>query len=387
MNEDRQNDERPFVAFYRRHKISPVAQDITDLGKHFERRSALYRHLGLVPLLLRDKSIIEFGPGSGHNAVFTVNLSPKRYVLVDGNPTGLAHASQLLAEYVPASTNLEIVESLIESYEANQVFDIVLCEAAIPRQSHPQDLLKHVAKFVAPGGVLVITCEDNVSVLSEMLRRLIGAMLIEPDSSITEKLDRLRPIFAAQLRYLKAMSRSVDDWILDNILQPLTGQLLSIDEAIAAIGDQFDVHGSSPQFLTDWTWYKSIHGDATHYNNMASQQYRTNIHNFLDYRYTFATRPREENDELIACCDATTDLVRRFESTLDVSVLPEVIESLRELSASVRRFSLDTATSIDEFSEGLKAWLETRSLPEMPLFGPFFGRGQQYLSLIRSRTG
>jgi len=82
-------EERPFIDFYRRHGISPVSQNISNLKKHLERRKALYRHLGIPPTLVKDRTVIEFGPGNGHNAIYTTSLNPSRYVLVDGNPTGL----------------------------------------------------------------------------------------------------------------------------------------------------------------------------------------------------------------------------------------------------------------------------------------------------------
>jgi len=83
-----------FVTFYSDHKVSPVAQDITDLEKHFQRRDSLFRSLGIPPFLVNGLSVIEFGPGSGHNAVFTASLSPSKYVLVDGNTLGLTQTKE-----------------------------------------------------------------------------------------------------------------------------------------------------------------------------------------------------------------------------------------------------------------------------------------------------
>ena len=39
-------------------------------------------------------------------------------------------------------------------------------------------------------------------------------------------------LFAPRLATLTGMSRSANDWILDNILQPLTGRLFGIDDAV-----------------------------------------------------------------------------------------------------------------------------------------------------------
>jgi len=46
------------LEFYRRHRISPVRQDIRDLGAHFGRRAALYRHLGILPAFFRGRSVV-----------------------------------------------------------------------------------------------------------------------------------------------------------------------------------------------------------------------------------------------------------------------------------------------------------------------------------------
>jgi len=62
-----------FVDFYTEHNVSPVSQDISDLRKHFQRRNVLLRSLGIPSALVRDTTILEFGPGSGHNATYVVN--------------------------------------------------------------------------------------------------------------------------------------------------------------------------------------------------------------------------------------------------------------------------------------------------------------------------
>jgi len=250
--------EKPFVDFYVKHEISPVSQDISDLTKHFERRSSLYRHLGIPPSFVRNKKVIEFGPGSGHNALFVSSLQPERYVLVDANPTGLKNTIKLLDDYLTENqtnrTEHVFVESLIEEYQSDEHFDLVLCEGVIPFQKNPTDFLQHVASFSSSGGIVVITCSDSVSWLSEILRRALGLSIVDENDAIERKINKLSPIFGYHLSTLKGMSRPHEDWILDNILQPWLGELISIAEAIKSLSTDFDVYGSSPHFLTDWRW-------------------------------------------------------------------------------------------------------------------------------------
>lgn len=88
---------KSFVDFYSENLISPVSQDIIDLGRHFQRRDSLFRSLGVFPLFVKGISVLEFGPGSGHNAIYTESLKPSRYDLVDANPIGVAECRNRLA--------------------------------------------------------------------------------------------------------------------------------------------------------------------------------------------------------------------------------------------------------------------------------------------------
>ena len=73
--------------FYRTHNISPVRQDIRDLMAHFSRRQGLYRQLGILPGFVREKKVVEVGPGSGFNALYTASLQPSSFLMIEPNPT------------------------------------------------------------------------------------------------------------------------------------------------------------------------------------------------------------------------------------------------------------------------------------------------------------
>jgi len=384
MNENKKV--RPYIDFYGKNEISPVNQDISNMKKHFERRCSLYRHLGIIPAFLKNKTIIEFGPGSGHNALYTNSLKPSRYVLVDGNPTGLNATKELLSKYSSGNTNYEIVDSLIEEYNTKDLFDVVICEGVIARQDDPESFLQHIGRFVSPAGVLVISCCDSVSILGDTLRRLVGAIIGKRTDEIEKKLEILRPYFLKQLSTLKGMSRSVDDWIVDNIIQPFTGstKLLPIKVAISSLDLEFDVYGSSPHFFTDWRWYKDIWGDDKKYNEIAIDLYHKNVHNLMDYRYTFEPQPIEYNNKIIKLCDSIQELLRHFETKRDFNYMNTLKQNLFELAKIVKKYSYKTSESIEDFALAIEEYQNTKKFPyELKKFAPFFGRGMHYLSFIR----
>jgi 2-polyprenyl-3-methyl-5-hydroxy-6-metoxy-1,4-benzoquinol methylase len=375
---------RPYVDFYRANNISPVRQDISNLRKHFERREALYRHLSIAPGLVSGHSVIEFGPGSGHNAIYTTSLEPKRYVLVDANEVGLQDVKRTLQSYGGAVTAHEVHSSLIEEYRSGEQFDLVLCEGVIPFQVDPRRFVRHVGKFVRPGGLLVVTTIDGVSFLGESTRRLIASRLTEFKAPAPERLKVLAPFFKPHLATLKGMSRSVEDWIYDNILIPYTGRLFSIADAIAALDESFDIYGTSPSFLTDWRWYKEIHGEQRRaYNQRAVDQYLRNVTTLIDYRVEIPPMPLKTGKRTLALAEKIFYSMVAMENSGSTEKSRGIIDGLREIAALVKPASKATAAALAEAAAFLQKPLSKKRPPSLRSFRSFFGRGQQYVSFIR----
>ena len=373
----------PFIGFYAKHKISPVRQDISDIGKHYSRRDYLYRYLGISPLAVRSRSVIEFGPGSGHNALFTTSLGPSRYVLVDANPTGLEQSKDLLCQYYPEATCHAFVESRIQDFDTDERFSLVLCEGVIPQQDHPAAFARHVGKFVEPGGILVVTTADYVSYFAEVLRRILGASLVDHEAPIEKQLDVLRPIFASHLKTLPGMSRPVDDWILDNILNPWNENLFSIEDAITALSEEFDVYGASPRFLTDWRWYKDIFDGRQRLNERAIEAYRGNLLMFLDCRVEAPIVDRRRSETVWNICRDVYGVMVDFQEHRNMARLEEVAECCHRSAAILDRGMPQTAAALREAEAYFRRPAGRDPAACFDSFRSFFGRAQQYLSFIK----
>jgi SAM-dependent methyltransferase len=373
--------------FYQRHRISPVRQDIQDLRAHFARRAALYRHLGILPAFLRGRTVLEIGPGSGFNSVYTAALEPSRYVMVEANPRGVDDIRHLFTDYPTLAERLEVVCERAENYESSEPFDFVFCEGvlALAGVPDPRQLLRTVAGHTAPGGVLVITCIDAVSDFSETLRRFVVQLLIDPGHDLADHVQMLLPAFAPHLSTLAGMSRRHDDWIVDNLLNPASiGPLLCIPDAISMLGGEFDIVGASPRFLTDWRWYKAIADTDGRFNELAIDQYWANVHNLLDYRQVSSPRDPGDNRRLYDECMTVRRAVQEFERERDRGVLAVILPELDAIVTRVRTFSPAAAAALGELTDLLaRPSLDAVAVAASCRFGPWFGRGQQYLSFSR----
>lgn len=374
---------KAFLDYYRAQGIIPVRQNIPDLAVHFRRRAGLLRQLGIPYRALRGARCLEFGPGTGQNALFTLACEPSELVLVDANPASLRETAGTLDEWGKSPCQVELLESTIEAFDRHASFDFVLCEGVIPFQNDPAGLTCAVANAVAPGGILVITCVDGVSYFAEVLRRSLKPLIlaIRPDEP---ELDVLVEFFTPDLRALPAMTRRYSDWVQDVILHPYRGgHLFSIAEALQTLGGAFDIQGFSPNFLQDWRWFKQMVEEDPGTNREALLSYRRSGSALIDYRID-GRRPLPEATELQIYCE------RAYQAHFDAwdgdhRALNEVRECVVHVMAGLRELFPETVESlrdwcrmVDDLRDG--RWTEPQA------FAGFFGRGQQYASFIRRES-
>ncbi len=370
-----------FLKFYEDLKISPVSQDISDFPRHIARRTALYRQLGLLPLTFSNAEVLEVGPGSGHNSIVTAGFKPRRLVLVEPNYTGFQAVTALFQDY--SDSPLEIHHAMLENYTEPGHFDIVLCEGLVSGLDNKEVFLNQLDARVRPGGVLVITCYDSVSMLFESLRRLIGKILIRDISKLEDQIDILTRAFGSHLATLKGMTRPPRDWILDNLLAPPVFNVkdyFSIEQAIGFFADRYYFYQSSPSFLANYTWYKELSTDPTEYNANYIDQFRANQHNLIHYQQELnPPRAGKLNIELETECTELAWLAQQ-----DMVNSENVVELLGRIRQSLGSNMLPTA-ALDEIIVLFKS---SEFIPEeisgnYPAFRAAFGRGQQYISLLK----
>tara|TARA_B100001057_G_scaffold481909_1_gene556503 strand:- start:1610 stop:2746 length:1137 start_codon:yes stop_codon:yes gene_type:complete len=370
-------EENSFVGYYSKHEISPVNQDLSDIEKHFSRRDSLFRTLGLPPSLLSEKSILEFGPGSGHNAIHIASLKPSKYVLVEGNKTGFCETQERLNRF--DNLNFEIFNEDFTSFNTTEDFDVVWAEGCLPFQNDPTSTLKHTANFVKHGGILTITTVDEISYYSENIRRLLKYRFFpDIDEDIQKACEELTPVYEKHLTHLQGMSRSIKDWIFDSILQSLR-RPLPIPKSILTLKADFDAFSSSPCFITDWRWYKEITGRNRKFNeNFIDQYYKNNL-NLLDYRSTIDPHHIDFGKKLEKICNESYEISLQIEMGKE-DLWDDFFECSSALGDHIKDQAPITYLSIREAI----TMLRNGDLGmELKYFPPWWGRGQQYLSLIR----
>lgn len=375
---------KSFLDFYTSRSLVPGVQ-ATSLERLFHARRGLYAHLGLVPRFLRGLDILELGPGSGDYAVYTASLGPARLTFVEGSPECVEALEEKRREGAFGDVPVEIHREDILEFRGDREYDLVLCEGTIPGQDDPASFTRQVARHVAPGGVLVVTNATRHSLLADVCRRVVLPIFRDRHGDGEELVDALVDHFTPDLEALGNCSRSVRNWVLDIIVHPWHDIQFSIAECLEILGDSFEILGSSPRWISDWTWYKAIDGEFSGINERALREYRSQELCLIDQREAPRAVPREVTGEFLDICDRLYREHDRITQSDGPPSFDSFRELLGELESRVREVLPQTAASLRDYRRGLRALLEGETPPDFGTFRAFWGRGQQYSSYLRIR--
>ena len=391
-----------FLKFYGDNHISPVDQNLHDLNRHFGQRIGLYRSLGLGPLAFKGRDVLEVAPGSGHNAIVTASLGARSLDLVEPNPSGFDKMVALFKAQSAAGASVRFFNQSLEEYPVGATYDIVLCEGLLPGLNTQDAVLPLLAHRVRPGGVLVVTCADAVSVFFETLRRYLARLMLAGQGlDLDVRDDRaaavmmLSEAFTPHLNTLKGMSRRVEDWVWDNLLNPAATSMASSCEfsmlkGLDRLGQDFYYYGSSPVFMADWSWYKAAPLDAQSFNQCYRQSYLLQRHNLLHTHETGSIQTAQV-EPLHRHCQQFSSMLEARSNAQWSTISPDQV--LLDLMPVRGVLEILESTDMGQSIAALREYLQLLDVGRCPLpaavaamgaFGSAFGRGQQYLSMMRA---
>lgn len=369
------------IDFYREHKISPVHQDMSDFNYHCSRREKLYRQLGMPTQVFHNADVLEVGTGGGYNSIVLTQWKC-HLSMVEPNETAANEIIELFKEHMV--DNYLLYREAVEQHNGKK-YDIVIAEGFLPTIDNWREVLDKLKSLVNENGILVITCQDELGMFVERMKRLVGHMLVRNISVYSEKVERLVEMFEPQLKLLHGVSRPAEDWVQDQLLCEdfNCNDVLDLKRAIQIIGDDWDVLGcSSPDLFSDYSWYKDIEYD---YKKAFCEQYDEKSYNLI-------IAGREEMD--ISGIDVH-EVRRRINKIRELEVsyenihqngeknINEIICELQKLSVMLKNCDKELTEFIMETVEILKNNIEKIDLSRYKNFCKCFGRSQQYISFVK----
>jgi 2-polyprenyl-3-methyl-5-hydroxy-6-metoxy-1,4-benzoquinol methylase len=374
----------PFLEFYGSHNISPVHQDISDLKVHLARREKLFRQLGVFPGAFQGKRILEIGPGGGYNSIaffaWGADLD-----FVEPNPRAQEEIPVLLSQYGIENQRWRLFREKVEDIVFDRKYDIVVAEGFLPNIADKESVIAVLSAAVSSGGVVSVTCVDEISVFFEIVKRQIAYLLSRNEPTFAGKVSLLAKAFSSHLASLGWASRPIEDWVTDNFLNPwISIPLFSIEDCIKSFGPDFELHGASPSMFSDYSWYKDLSDDS---NQSFLSQFEGKRHLLMMTNMKESVRPESANRALLAKVTEFKDLCGRNEARFDSNLSVRIVEKLVEIKGVASDLDERIGRAIDDALSLLRdANLTHEKVSNAAHLRDAFGKGQQYVSMRKKFT-
>ncbi len=363
--------ERQFISYYDNIGFAPTGIDPSKINLLSRNRTNLYRKLGLHDSFFKGINALEIGPGSGENALDLLDRGVKKLTLCDFSNSVLQHLNQKASE----DSRLALKKLNAESTLNLGTFDLVLIEGVIPLQHKPLEIFKNAIESLGPNGVLITTCADEISLLSEVLRKFMLNLLIETEGfTLNDCVTFLSEDFAN----LPSMTRDPVHWVHDSIFNPWLGVPFSVADLLENLPSDCIPMRFSPDFHLDTVWYKT-HLSQTEICKEYLDSFTSNRGFLIDTRSTCTPKDVASINSLTVCCREIFDLATNKKN----SPLQETRMLINEKVIEILSLSdiLDDVTL--ESLKAFSAWLTNSEIDALREFRPFWGRGQVHVSVTR----
>ena len=382
---------KPYLSYYGARTIIPVDQSDVDVSLRLARRLYLHQRLGLAPDQLRGLDIVEFGPGTGDNAIVLSNLGARHITLVDGN---LASIEAIKNRLDAGLFRCPVTLVHADFTQSNHIgcFDVVVAEGCIPFQRLPGQVFEKLANYIRPGGFGIFTSVSKSGLISELLRRFFVREVLGEKFS-PENAENFVSIFSHHLSTLNTVTRNPKDWINDAIFHPWFengAECFDPVDLISLTGVDFFHASCHPRPLDPGLFYKAVNTDpiGVYLEELKRAIIRSEI-SCIDHTLT-----KFINDEMsfafYSNINDVFDCFRRYELEPNSARKKGLMSALTGLSQTCEECQLDLARgAINEVlsavthtsaSDKFSAILEFRYVPK------FWGRCQYYHLIRRNRT-
>ena len=373
----------PYLSFYGKYKISPVKQDLSNLNLHLARREKLYRTLGIPVFAFQRKSVLEVGCGGGHNALAFL-LWGAQVDLVEPNPKAREEIQPLFDRYNIDQDRWRLIDTMIEDFNINRSYDMVFAEGFIQCIKNKAEVIQKLSNVTKKGGVVVVTCADDISFFFDFLKRIVGFRLIQLNGTtcFEDKVCLLRRAFGSHLESLKCATRLIEDWVIDNLVNPEKyGDFFSIADCIGLFGKEFEFLGSSPRMFTEYSWYKDVQSS---YKSQIIDQFHQKWHLLLMVGLEESTRRVEDNILLNRTIRELRRCIEDKGNRIDKENFVPILSFLKQIQALAGPIDSRIVKVIDEVQELiLDEALSPEKISNAGHFRSAFGRGQQYVSMVK----
>lgn len=366
--------------YYRKHSISTEHGVDAEWEDHLARRQKLYRQLGIPLLTLRGCSVLEVGPGEGHNTLPLLKEWGIAHVdLLEPNLIARSELEKKFEKYAVPRDKFTVYSDTLQQHHSEKKYDIVIAEAFFHNSEDWRECLLLLKKYVHKNTIVIVTCSDEISFYIEKMKRAVLQYYVKDIKKHNEKVRILQKIMKPQLAMLKGMSRAIEDWIEDMVFFPYCNEFMDMKKVIEEYSGEFDVLGASQNIFTDYSWFKDFEYD---YISDYKRQYDEKKHMFMlagdDYEIRRTIEENKALEEAVINANRIakaiededgeiTDLISAVSTVSNYVINPIILQFNKELIKIIELLAMRKEINWNNYKTYMKS----------------FGKTMQYISFTK----
>lgn len=361
--------DKQFISYYEKIGFAPTGIDSNKKHLLTSNRTNLYTKLGLLPQFFHGLTCLEIGPGAGDNTKDLLQRGVSKMTILDLSNTVVEALKKILPDvkYVVA-----------DAYDPINFgrFDFVLIEGVLPFQADPISMYLNALNSLEVNGILIGTAADEISSLSELLRRFYVKISLEEQLLDVHQIVKL---LAKDFSFLPGMTRDPIHWVHDSILNPWLGETFSISDALTNLPENFRPYSFTPNFFEDIGWYKNYLSNSELTREIISQ-FQTKRMFAIDTRIDITKHNASSVITFEAICSEIFNLITK-PTELDISSQrTNLYELLKQLEVFTDLLDIRTLHSLMSFTK----WLQSNNSEDLNGFKALWGRGQIHFAIQKT---
>jgi len=315
-----------------------------------------------------------------------MQFDPKYYHMVELNIESCNNIEKLFNSNGIEQSKYDVENISIEEFTSEIKYDIVICEGTLAFLQNKDKLLKKISTYLKKDGVLIITSADAISQFYEIVRRLFANIISYNIQDKDIKVKLFVKSFESHTQTLEGFSKFIDDWCYDMFVDDdLYSNFLSTIDIVNILNDDFEFDKmTSPNLILDERWYRQISLDHKKNNEYKLNSFYKRWHNLFNYQSFSSERAMEKNVRLNNLCTELVLKIRINETNNKDIYIQDVIDLILQIQNNLLGIDSIIDNSLTEIIRLLKQeTISAENISSMKYFSQCFGRGSQYLTLIK----
>ncbi len=334
--------------------------------EHSKIKERLFRDkLKFPPEMFKDKSILDFGSGTGENCSFYLRWRGQKLTCVEMNRLALDRLNQLYSKWgLDKKTKVHNC-SLFDFESKGEEFDIVTCDGILNHVEYPELAFKKLISNLKNGGYAIISIGNSSGAFQRNLQKYA---LFKLSNNQEEKIvENAKLLFPEHIdRASRFGRRTAEAVIYDTFINPKTTNV-SVSDVLQWFRENgITFYSSWPPLQFPFALVDSVNHQHIKFEDLKYQELFSFSELFWLTADKYDSETIEKNrtkliflSELGKISEKIKDITLEFASGFDLNKFLEESKNIKPITSTIETLNEESVEKLSSFFSEVLSFLET----------------------------